>query len=280
MPDALATAIIEDRGAGREPCAIVATCGSTATTAFDPIVAVSQVARAEELWLHVDAAMAGSAMILPECRELWDGVEFADSLVVNPHKWLGVSFDCSTYFVRDAQLLVRVMSTNPSYLQTAADAQVKNYRDWGIPLGRRMRALKLWFVIREQGVARLQARIRRDLDNATWLAAEVARAPRWKQLAPVRLQTLVLRHEPPGLDAARARRAHPGLGPGGERIGRGLSHAGAHRRALGSAGLDRCRRHRARARGRPVATDAPARRRITESARARIQVLEFQGAET
>jgi aromatic-L-amino-acid decarboxylase len=112
-----------------------------------------------------------------------------------------VSFDCSTYFVRDPQLLVRVMSTNPSYLQTAADAQVKNYRDWGIPLGRRMRALKLWFVIREQGVARLQARIRRDLDNAQWLAAEVARAPRWKRLAPVRLQTLVLRHEPAGLDA-------------------------------------------------------------------------------
>jgi aromatic-L-amino-acid decarboxylase len=201
-PDALATAILEDRAAGREPCAIVATCGSTATTAFDPIVAISQVARAEELWLHVDAAMAGSAMILPECRPLWDGVEFADSLVVNPHKWLGVSFDCSTYFVRDAQLLVRVMSTNPSYLQTAADAQVKNYRDWGVPLGRRMRALKLWFVIREQGVARLQARIRRDLDNAAWLAAEVARAPRWKLLAPVRLQTLVLRHEPAGLDAA------------------------------------------------------------------------------
>jgi len=201
QPDALATAIGEDRAAGREPCAIVATCGSTATTAFDPLVAVAQVARAEELWLHVDAAMAGSAMILPECRELWDGVEFADSLVVNPHKWLGVSFDCSTYFVRDPQLLVRVMSTNPSYLQTAADTQVKNYRDWGIPLGRRMRALKLWFVIREQGVARLQARIRRDLDNAQWLAAEVARAPRWKRLAPVRLQTLVLRHEPAGMDA-------------------------------------------------------------------------------
>ncbi len=200
-PGALATAIREDVADGREPCAIVATCGTTATTAFDPIAQIAQVARAEELWLHVDAAMAGSAMILPECRELWDGVESADSVVVNPHKWLGVSFDCSTYFVRDAQLLVRVMSTNPSYLQTATDAQVKNYRDWGIPLGRRMRAMKLWFVIREQGVAQLQARIRRDLGHARWLAAEVARAPRWKSLAPLRLQTLVLRHEPPGLAA-------------------------------------------------------------------------------
>ena len=111
--------------------------------------------------------------------------------------------DCSTYFVRDAQFLVRVMSTNPSFLQTAVDGQVKNYRDWGIPLGRRMRALKLWFVIRDQGVMGLQARIRRDLAHAQWLAGEIGRAPHWKILAPVRLQTLVLRHEPPGLDAAR-----------------------------------------------------------------------------
>jgi aromatic-L-amino-acid decarboxylase len=146
--------------------------------------------------------MAGSAMILPECRELWDGVEGADSLVVNPHKWLGVSFDCSTYFVRDPQHLVRVMSTNPSYLQTAADGQVKNYRDWGVPLGRRMRALKLWFVIREQGVSGLMARLRRDLAHARWLEAQVRAEPHWKVLAPVRLQTLVLRHEPPGVDAA------------------------------------------------------------------------------
>ena len=206
-PEALAAAILEDRAAGREPCAIVGTCGTTATTAFDPLVDIARVARSEELWLHVDAAMAGSAMILPECRELWEGVEFADSLVVNPHKWLGVSFDCSTYFVRDPQFLVRVMSTNPSYLQTAADGQVKNYRDWGIPLGRRMRALKLWFVIREQGVSQLQQRLRRDLQHARWLEAEVARTPHWKLLAPLRLQTLVLRHEPPGL-AGEALDAH------------------------------------------------------------------------
>ena len=157
-------------------------------------------------------------MILPECRALWDGVEGADSLVVNPHKWLGVSMDCSTYFVRDPQFLVRVMSTNPSYLQTAVDGQVKNYRDWGIPLGRRMRALKLWFVIRDQGVTGLQARIRRDLAHAQWLAGEIARAPHWKILAPVRLQTLVVRHEPPGLDAAAIDAHTPCLGAGGQRI--------------------------------------------------------------
>jgi len=186
---------------------VVATTGTTTTTAFDPLEGIAGIARAHGLWLHVDAAMAGSAMILPECRWMWEGVEAADSLVVNPHKWLGVSMDCSTYFVRDPQFLVRVMSTNPSYLQTAADGLVKNYRDWGVPLGRRMRALKLWFVIRDQGVAGLQARIRRDLAHAQWLAGEIQRAPRWKLLGPVRLQTLVVRHEPAGL-AADAVDAH------------------------------------------------------------------------
>lgn len=197
-PDALAAAIKADVDAGRRPCAIVATTGTTTTTAFDPIDAIARVATEHRLWLHVDAAMAGSAMILPECRHLWNGVEHADSLIVNAHKWLGAVFDCTLYFVRDPQHLVRVMSTNPSYLQTAADGRVKNYRDWGLPLGRRFRALKLWFLIREQGVERLQARLRRDLKNAQWLATEIAREPHWKVLAPVALQTLCIRHEPPG----------------------------------------------------------------------------------
>ncbi len=171
--DALAAAIDDDLGAGRNPCAIVATAGSTTSTAFDPIRAIAEIAQRHRLWLHVDAAMAGSAMILPEMRPLWDGVEDADSLVVNPHKWLGAAFDCSLYYVRDAEHLVRVMSTNPSYLQSGADGRVKNYRDWGIPLGRRFRALKLWFLIREQGIAALQARLRRDIENARWLERQM-----------------------------------------------------------------------------------------------------------
>ncbi len=146
-------ALIEaDLAAGHRPCAVVATTGTTTSTAIDPLAAIARVAQARGVWLHVDAAMAGSAMILPECRYMWEGVEQADSLVVNAHKWLGAAFDCSLYYVRDPEHLVRVMSTNPSYLQTAADGQVKNYRDWGLPLGRRFRALKLWFLIREQGV--------------------------------------------------------------------------------------------------------------------------------
>jgi aromatic-L-amino-acid decarboxylase len=199
-PDALADMIERDRRERLLPCAIVATTGTTTSTAFDPIESIASIADREGLWLHVDAAMAGSAMILPECRPLWQGVERADSLVVNVHKWLGVAFDCSVYFVRDPVHLVGVMSTNPSYLQTTADAQVKNYRDWGIPLGRRFRALKLWFLIREQGVARLQARLRRDLANAQWLAATVAARQNWRVLAPVRLQTVCVRHDPPGFD--------------------------------------------------------------------------------
>jgi aromatic-L-amino-acid/L-tryptophan decarboxylase len=199
QPEQLERAIRADRAEGRVPCAIVATTGTTTTTAMDPLAPLAEIARREKLWLHVDGAMAGSAMILPECRHMWQGIEGADSIVVNPHKWLGVSFDCSVYWVRDPEHLVRVMSTSPSYLQTSADGRVKNYRDWGIPLGRRFRALKLWCVIREQGVSGLQARLRRDLENAQWLARTVRATPNWRVLAPVPLQTVCVRHEPAGL---------------------------------------------------------------------------------
>lgn len=198
-PDALRELIAADAAAGRVPCAVVATTGTTGTTALDPVREIAAVAREQGCWLHVDAAMAGSAMIVPELRWMWDGIEGADSLVVNPHKWLGVVFDCSLYFVRDSEHLVRVMSTNPAYLQSAADGRVRNYRDWGIPLGRRFRALKLWFLIREQGVAGLQRRIRRDMANAGWLEQQVRAEPGWRVLAPVVLQTVCVRHEPPGL---------------------------------------------------------------------------------
>ncbi|HUF48368.1 MAG TPA: aminotransferase class V-fold PLP-dependent enzyme [Vicinamibacterales bacterium] len=198
-PDALAAAIADDRAAGARPCAVVATTGTTTTTAVDPVEPIGALAAREGLWLHVDAAMAGSAMILPECRWMWLGIEAADSVVINPHKWLGAAFDCTVFYVREPEHLIRVMSTNPSYLQTAADREVRNYRDWGIPLGRRFRALKLWFLIREQGVERLRARLRRDLENARWLAGEVAATPDWRVLNRVTLQTICVRHEPPGL---------------------------------------------------------------------------------
>jgi aromatic-L-amino-acid/L-tryptophan decarboxylase len=198
-PVALSVAIEVDRAAGRIPCAIVATTGTTTTTALDPIGPLAALARQHGLWLHVDAALAGSAMILPECRWMWDGVDSADSLALNPHKWLGAAFDCSLFYVRDAQHLIRVMGTNPSYLQSAADGTVKNYRDWGIPLGRRFRALKLWTLLRAEGAEALRARLRRDIANAQWLAEQVRSTPDWRVLAPTPLQTVCVRHEPHGL---------------------------------------------------------------------------------
>jgi aromatic-L-amino-acid decarboxylase len=198
-PEALEDAIRADLAAGLQPSAVVATVGTTATTAIDPVGELARIATQHNLWLHVDAALAGSAMIAPEFRFLWSGIEGADSLVVNAHKWLGVVFDCSLYFVRDPEHLTRVMSTNPSYLRSAHDEKVANLRDWGIPLGRRFRALKLWFLLREKGAAALRERIRRDVENARWLAERVDETPDWRRLAPVPLQTLCVRHEPAGL---------------------------------------------------------------------------------
>ncbi|MDX2038346.1 MAG: pyridoxal-dependent decarboxylase [Isosphaeraceae bacterium] len=201
-PSALERAIEVDLAAGRRPCAVVATSGTTACTAFDPIRAIAEIARARGIWCHVDAAMAGSAMILPELRHLWEGIEAADSLVLNAHKWLGVVFDCSLYYIKDPQELIRVMSTNPSYLRTATDGRATNYRDWGIPLGRRFRALKLWSLLRCEGAERLRTRMRRDLENARRLAAMVGQEPAWRVVSTPQLQTICVRHEPPGLAGA------------------------------------------------------------------------------
>lgn len=200
--DLLKAAIEKDLEIGLRPCALVAAVGTTGTTAIDPVAAMADLAEQHGLWLHVDAALAGTAMVLPECRWMWEGVERADSLIFNPHKWMGVGFDFSAYYVRDPQHLIRVMSTNPSYLRTAQDGQVSNFRDWHIQLGRRFRALKLWFFLMDVGVEGLQARLRRDLENAQWLKARVDEAPDWERLAPVPLQTVCIRHLKPGLDEA------------------------------------------------------------------------------
>ena len=197
---ALRKSLARDTAEGLVPCALVATTGTTSSTALDPVEAIAELAREYGCWLHVDAAMAGSAMILPECRWMWTGVERADSIVLNPHKWLGAVFDSSLYYVRDVEHLVRVMSTNPSYLRTAADETAVNLRDWNIPLGRRFRALKLWALIRSEGVSGLQKRLRRDLENAAWLAGQVDAAGEWERIAPVPLQTVCVRHHRKSLE--------------------------------------------------------------------------------
>jgi aromatic-L-amino-acid decarboxylase len=192
--DALRAEIERDVDEGRRPCVVVATAGTTATTAFDPIAPIAELAHRHGMWLHVDAAMAGTGMVLPELRPLWDGVDRADSIVLNPHKWMGAGFDLSAYYCRDPKQLIDVMSTDPSYLRTQQDGAVTNFRDWHVQLGRRFRALKLWWFLLDVGAEGLRARLRRDLDNARWLAAAVAADPAWTVVAPVALQTVCIRH--------------------------------------------------------------------------------------
>jgi len=206
--DLLEQAIESDIRAGLRPCAIIAAVGTTGTTAIDPVRSIAAIAIKHGIWLHVDAAMAGTAMILPECRWMWDGVDFADSVVLNPHKWMGVGFDYSAYYVRDPEHLIRVMSTNPSYLRTAHDGEVKNFRDWHIPLGRRFRALKFWFLVFEQGVEGLQTRLRRDLANAQWFKEQIDATADWERLAPVPLQTICIRHRPKNIVTEQALTRH------------------------------------------------------------------------
>ncbi len=196
----LAQLVAGDIEAGFIPAAVVASTGSTGVTAFDPIAEIAAITAQHGIWLHVDAAMAGSAMLLPECRHLWEGVEAADSIAWNPHKWMGTILDCSLLYVRDVQHMVRVMSTNPSYLRSTVDDEVKQYRDWGIPLGRRFRALKLWYHLGIDGIDSIRARLRRDLDNARWFAGQVSQTENWQVLAPVKLQTVCIRHQPTGLE--------------------------------------------------------------------------------
>jgi aromatic-L-amino-acid/L-tryptophan decarboxylase len=198
-PEALASALEADVAAGRRPAAVVVSVGTTGTAAVDPLAQIVPLARRHRMWVHVDAAMAGSALLLPEMRWLIEGIEGADSLVWNPHKWLGTVLDCSLLYVADPDHLIRVMSTNPSYLRSAVDGEVTQYKDWGIPLGRRFRALKLWFHLRLDGAEAVRARLRRDMRNARWLADQVSSTPGWRVLAPVNLQTVVLRHEPAGV---------------------------------------------------------------------------------
>jgi aromatic-L-amino-acid decarboxylase len=200
--DALHQLMAQDVAAGRRPAAVVASLGTTGTTAFDSVEAIVPIAAEHGAWVHVDAAMAGAAMMLPECRPLFAGVEGADSFGWNPHKWMGTILDCSLLYVRDVQMLVRVLSTNPSYLRSASDGEVTQFKDWGIPLGRRFRSLKLWFHLRLAGADSIRDRLRRDLAHAQWLAGQVAAEPNWEVSAPVPLQTVCVRHIPDGMDDA------------------------------------------------------------------------------
>ncbi|MEM7422466.1 MAG: aminotransferase class I/II-fold pyridoxal phosphate-dependent enzyme [Pseudomonadota bacterium] len=159
-PDALEKAIEDDRASGHLPAGIVVCTGGTSIGAMDPVADVVRVARAQDLFVHVDAAWAGSAMICPEFRHLWNGAQDADSIVFNPHKWLGAQFECAAHFVRDPAALVRTVGLRPDYLKGPGDEDIVNFNEWSVPLGRRFRALKVWFLLRAYGLSGLRMRIR------------------------------------------------------------------------------------------------------------------------
>jgi aromatic-L-amino-acid decarboxylase len=198
-PDELERALVADLEAGLTPACVVATVGTTSSTAVDPLAAIAEICRRHGVWLHVDAAYAGAAAIVPELRHFFDGVEQVDSFVFNPHKWLLVNFDCSAYFVRDQEALLRTFRITPEYLRTDQDSAVVNYRDWGIQLGRRFRALKLWFVIRHYGVEGLRALVRKHVALAHELAGWIEDTPGFELMAPVPFGLVCFRHCPEGL---------------------------------------------------------------------------------
>ena len=199
-PKALAEAIEADRLAGRKPAIVVATVGSTNTTALDPLRPIGEIARREGLFFHVDAALAGTAALLPEKRSLFDGLELADSYVFNPHKWLFTNIDCSLQYISDPDEWVRVFAILPEYLKTDQDGAATNFRDWGVGLGRRFRGLKLWFVLREMGLRGIRNKLRAHLTWAQELAAWVEAEPGFELTGPVPLQTVCFTWRPAGVD--------------------------------------------------------------------------------
>ncbi len=195
-PDTLNEVITKDIKAGKKPLCVVATIGTTGTMAIDPLRKIAEITQKYKIWLHVDAAYAGSAMILPEYRWMIEGLEHADSYVFNPHKWLFTNFDLSAYYVKDKDALIRTFSIMPEYLKTQVDQKVNNYRDWGIQLGRRFRALKLWFVLRNFGAEELKNRIKKHIDMVQDLIIEIKNDPEFELMTENPLNMICFRFHP------------------------------------------------------------------------------------
>ncbi|HLF34521.1 MAG TPA: aminotransferase class I/II-fold pyridoxal phosphate-dependent enzyme [Cyclobacteriaceae bacterium] len=203
-PDALEKSLMKDIENGLKPLCVIATIGTTGTMAIDPLEPIGEICQKYKIWLHVDAAYAGTAMFLPEYRWMIKGIELADSYVFNPHKWMFTNFDCSAYYVKDKESLIRTFSIMPEYLKTAFDEKVNNYRDWGIQLGRRFRALKLWFVLRSYGAEGIRKVIGNHVFWAQNLAAEIGKQPDFEIMAPCLLNMICFRYHPEGVDDAES----------------------------------------------------------------------------
>ncbi len=196
IPEELEKAIKQDKEAGFTPLCAVAVLGTTGSTAVDPLEHISEITKKFGIWLHIDAAYAGSALILPEYRWMIKGIENADSFVFNPHKWLFTNFDCSAYFVQSKEKLVHTFRLVPEYLKTRTDGEVNDYSDWGIQLGRRFRALKLWFVLRSFGVNGLQEKLRLHISLARYFAEEISKTGNFKLISPVNFGLVCFRYVP------------------------------------------------------------------------------------
>ena len=200
-PHHLMNAIKEDIASGNKPICVIATIGTTGSTAIDSIEEIAAICKKYNIWLHIDAALAGTALILPEFRWMIRGIENADSFVFNPHKWMFTNFDCSAYFVKDPELLIKTFEILPEYLKTKTRGEVNDYRDWGIALGRRFRALKLWFVIRNFGVEGLQEKVRFHISLAKFLSEKIEMEPNFELLTPTLLNTVCFRYHPPEINS-------------------------------------------------------------------------------
>ncbi|HPT11977.1 MAG TPA: aminotransferase class I/II-fold pyridoxal phosphate-dependent enzyme [Bacteroidales bacterium] len=197
-PESLEEKIKQDIKMGYQPCCVVATLGTTGATAIDPLRKIGEICSWYNIWLHVDAALGGTALLLPEMRWMTDGINYVDSFVFNPHKWMFTNFDCTAYFVKDANALIKTFEILPEYLKTRSRGAVNDYRDWGIPLGRRFRALKLWAVIRDFGVEGLQEKVREHIRIARSLGEWIQQSPDFELLAPVTINTVCFRYKPEG----------------------------------------------------------------------------------
>jgi len=195
-PEALQQAMAEDRSRGLKPCFVCATVGTTSSNGIDPLPAIGAMCRREGLWLHVDGAMSGTAALCPEYRHIHQGLDLADSYCFNPHKWMFTNFDCDCFFVADRSVLIRALSVLPEYLRNQATetGAVIDYRDWQIPLGRRFRALKLWFVIRHYGIEGLRHHVRRHVALAQGFANRVREDPRFELAVEPPLNLVCFRH--------------------------------------------------------------------------------------